>query len=188
MSAFDTLSAIPSAFISGTTVVWTETQTDYPQPDYTIAYKFLALSTPVDGVETFSVSGSGSGSAWTFTITAASPPKPGAYQWQEIVTRVSPAAVAVIAGGCITVQPNLTAAPTTRAAQTMLAALETAITTLTTTTKQSVSFNGQSYTNADINRLYDQRDRLKAEIKREEDALKALSGKPNDRSIVTIFE
>lgn len=188
MSAFDTLTAIPTEIVSGTTVVWTETQTDYPQPDYTIAYKFLALDTPVDGVETFSVSGSGSGSAWTFTITSAAAPKPGRYLWQEIVTRASPAAVAVIASGQLTVQPNFTAAPTTSAAATMLAALETAITTLSAGTNQSVSFNGQSFTKKDMRSLLDERTRLQAEVKREQEALAALSGRMNDRSIRTIFE
>jgi hypothetical protein len=190
MSAFDTLPAIPSAVVSGTTVVWTETQSLYPDPDYTIAYKFQALDTPVDGYEAFSVSGTGSGSAFTFTITAAAAPKPGIYAWQEIVTRVSPSGTAVIACGQMVVRPNMAATPTTSAAETMLAAINTAITTLTSTTKQSVSFNGQSYTNADIKSLKDERTRLQAEIRREKQRLLALSGcgGENDGNIVTIFQ
>lgn len=187
MSVFDTLTEIPTEITSGTTVVWAETQTLYPQPDYTIAYKFLALETPVDGPETFSVAGSGSGSAWTFTIASSAAPKPGQYAWQQLVTRVSPAAIALIAEGRLTVKPNLSAAPTTSTAETMLAALETAITSLATSVNQSVSFNGQSFTKQDIGRLYEQRTRLQAEVKREKAALAALNGNPPDGSVVSIF-
>lgn len=188
MSVFDTLTSIPSEITSGTTVVWAETQSLYPQPDYTIAYKFQALDTPVDGYESFAIASSGSGSAWTFTIASTTAPKPGRYTWQQIVTRVSPAAVAVLATGCMTVKQNLATAPTTTAAETRVATLTTAIATLCASTNQSVSFNGQSFTKQNLQQYRNELVAAQAEVRGEKAALAAINGKPASGAVTTIFE
>lgn len=188
MSVFDTLTAIPCEFTAGEKVTWGETQDLYPQPDYTIVYNF-AGQTPVDGFQKFTVTGSGSGAAWTFSFPTSPQPKPGYYRWQQIVTRASDSAKQEIQSGDVTVRPNLADTQTTSAAATMLANLNTAITTLTTTTNQSVSFNGQSYTKASIGQLYEQRVRLQAEVRREQAALAELgSDGARDGNIQVIFQ
>jgi hypothetical protein len=187
MPVFETLTAIPESMTSGETVVWSESLPDFAQGTYTIAYNFAAHTTPVDGYESFQVSGSGSGTTWTFTITNAAAPKAGRYAWQQIVTRASDSAKLQIASGTLTVIPNLATAPTTSTAATLLSQLETAISTLTTTTNASVSFNGQSYTKKDMSRLLDDRTRLQAQVLRENRDLAALAGNPYDGNVSVEF-
>lgn len=186
MSVFDALTSTPSEFTSGTTVTWSESL-PYASGSYTIAMAFQALNTPVDGYEGFSINGSGSGTTWTFTITAASAPKPGIYRWQRFITRASDSAVAELDSGEIVIRPSLAATPTTSTAATLLANLETAISTLSSGTNQSVNFNGQSFTKKDMGNLLDQRTRLQAEVLREKEQLDALRGATVDRNINVRF-
>lgn len=182
---FDTLAAIPDAVTSGEAVSWAETLTDYPGASYSVAYKF-AGQTPQDGWQTFSLSGAESGTA-TYTFTTGTSIKPGVYQWERQITRTGDSVMRVDATGSITVRANLATAPTTTTAATMLAALETAITTLSTTVNQSVSFNGQSYTKASMADLLAQRTRLQAEVYREKQAIAALSGMSDGRRVSVRF-
>lgn len=189
MSAFDAATSIPDKTTSGEYVVWSETLADYPQGTYTVAYNFVDLATPVDGYEKFSVAGSGSGTTWTFTMpTGGSAPKPGRYRWQQVVTRVSDSKAVTIASGVLIIAPDFSATPTTTAAQTMLAALETAITSLSSGLNETVSFNGQSFTKKNLRQLYDMRRDLQAEILLEQRRLAELSGEiPTDGTIGVRF-
>ncbi len=184
---FTTLAGIPGSFTSGESIVWTDTLPDYPTGTYTVAYNFAAHWTPVDGYESFTVSGTGVGTVWTFTMPTSTPPKAGKYAWQKLVTRVSDSLKAQLTSGVITVIPNLSTAPTTSTAATQLAAIQTAITTLTSGSAQSVSFNGQSFTKKDLSKLLDDRTRLEAQVIRENRLLAALAGNPYDTNIETQF-
>jgi hypothetical protein len=174
MSAFDTLTVIPSHVTAGEAVAWSESFSDYPGASYSILYKF-AGQTPQDGWQSFSITGTESGTD-TYTFTTATTYKPGVYQWERQVTRTSDSVMRVDGTGTLTVMANLATTPTTTTAQTMLTALETAITTLSTTVNASVSFNGQSFTKADMSRLLEQRTRLQAEVYRERQTVAALAG------------
>lgn len=187
MSAFATLSAIPSSITSGEGDVWAEHLPDYTSGTYSVAYNFSG-QTPVDGFQKFSIAGSGSGTTWTFTMpSGVNSPSPGAYAWQQVVTRTSDSAKRQINSGALVVAPNLADMPTESAAAAMLAALEAAIQTLSAGTNQSVSFNGQSFTKKELRTLLEQRTQLQAEVIKEQEKLAALSGNPRSRNVSTRF-
>lgn len=184
-TAFDVLDHVPSTITAGEAVSWLENPSDYPTASYSISYKF-AGQTPQDGFQQFSVDGVESVSGYTFTF--AKTIKPGIYSYEQQVTRTSDAVMRVVARGQMVAVPNLATVPTVTAAAAMLAALETAITTLTTTVDQSVSFNGQSFTKANLETLLKERVRLQAEVYREQQRLLSLSGEANSGRVALRFE
>jgi hypothetical protein len=184
MTAFDNLTSIPCAITAGEAVIWTETPADYPPASYNIAYKF-AGQTPQDGFQQFSITGSESGSTYTFTF--ATTIKPGVYNWEKWVTRSSDSATRSVCKGSIIVRANLGATPTVTDAAAQLALINAAILTLTTTVDSSVSFNGQSFTKADLGRMQEARIRLQAEVYREQQRIAELSGEGNNPVIGTRF-
>ncbi len=79
MSAFDQLTAIPCAIVSGEAAGWAETLPEYADPDYVVSYCF-AGQTAVDGFRQFTITGTGAGTSWTFAFpTGNNAPKPGRY-------------------------------------------------------------------------------------------------------------
>ncbi len=75
-----------------------------------------------------------------------------------------------------TVYPAITATATPSTAQALLTALNAAILKLSSAVNQSVSFNGQSYTKGDLQKLLEQRVRLQAEVLAEQRAAAAARG------------
>lgn len=185
MSLFDTLTAIPDAITAGEAQAWAETLSDYPVASYAVAYKF-AGQTPQDGWQTFAIAGAESATA-LYTFTFAATVKPGVYQWERQITRSSDSTMRTDAVGTLIVRANLATTPTTTTAQTMLTALEAAITTLSGTVNSSVSFNGQSYSKANLAELLAKRTMLQAEVYREREAIAALSGESSGRRVAVRF-
>lgn len=185
MSAFDTLTAIPSSITAGEAVSWEETLSDYPGASYAVAYKF-AGQTPQDGFVQFSITGTESETA-KYTFTTATDLKPGSYNWEKQVTKAAGSVMRVIERGQLVVAANLATAPTTTTAATMVAAIKTALATLATSTTQSVNFNGQEFTRRDQSKLQLQLVYWESRVLFEQQRIAALSGTTTSRSIGVRF-
>ena len=72
-------------------------------------------------------------------------------------------------------------------AQAQVARLETALAALTATTNSSVSFNGQSYSKADINTYNSLLTYWKAQVIAEQDKVNVLRGKGNQHLVSIRF-
>ncbi len=170
---FDNLTTIPESFVAGEVVTWVETLDLYPGATHSVAYKF-AGQTPMDGFQQFGITGTESATA-VYTFATPSAPKPGIYTWDKQITLTSGSVMRSIECGKIIVRPNPATALTTTTAQTMVTTLETAIATLSASTNQSVSFNGQSYSKANINTYRSDLVYWQAQVIKERAALAALN-------------
>lgn len=93
-----------------------------------------------------------------------------------------------IGGGEIYVLPDPTVAETATTAEEMVALLETAIATLSSSTDQSVSFNGQSFTQANIEQYRRDLTWWMARVIAEGNKRNAAMGKGSDGGVRYEFE
>jgi hypothetical protein len=182
MGLFDTLTAIPCAFVQGEAPSWNETLSEYPCASYAVAYKFEG-DTPLDGIQQFSVVGTESDSA-TYTFQFAANVKPGVYRWEKQITRSSDSRMAVAECGMIIVRPNAATVQTTTTAAANVASIEASLATLAASTNASVSFNGQSFTQANVGELQRHLAYWKSRALKERRALDALLGLPTQRGFI----
>ena len=185
-AAFDNLTALPATFNAGEVVTWVETLTDYPVASYAVAYKFSGV-TPQDGFQQFSIAGTETSTA-TYTFATLATYKPGSYSWEKQVTQASPAAMRVVERGTVVITPNLAATPTTTFAAAQVALLQGALATLATSTNQSVSFNGQSFSRGNISDYRGQLVYWQAIVLAEQRAIDALTGKKFGRVAVQFVQ
>jgi hypothetical protein len=175
VSLFTALTKVPDTILAGQQETWAEDLEDYPIASYSVAYVFSALTTPVDGPQRFTVTGVETGTE-TYTFTFPADTKPGRYVWEKRITQASPAMTRVADTGCLVIQPNLANAQTESYAQAQVAAIQTALTTLSTSTNISVSFNGQSFTKGDTSKLQGHLAYWESVVNREQRELLALNG------------
>lgn len=110
---------------------------------------------------------------------------PGRYQWAAYATLGSTRALAC-SPGQISVQPNFAVAAIPTTAETLLAACDAALLALATSKRQSVSFNGQSYSSFQIKDLREMRDSLRAQVAAEQRAA-GYNPQSGAKTIVTQF-
>ena len=172
--AIQTLVGIPDKFNVGDTVLFTEQFTDYPVADWTAKLWLNIWS----GTPT-SITATTSGSSFLFTIsnTVSAAIPPGTYEFSIVVTNGTQTATPKV--GTISALPNFAVAQTASFAQAQVARLETALAALTATTNSSVSFNGQSYSKADINTYNSLLTYWKAQVIAEQNRINTLRGKGN---------
>jgi hypothetical protein len=82
---------------------------------------------------------------------------------------------------------NLAVTPTATYAQTMVTTLQTALSSLAASGNNSVSFNGQSYTRANIADYQKQLTYWQARVIKEQNDLAALRGTANTGRVETRF-
>lgn len=140
---------VPTVLTAGDTWEFDITSSVYVPSSYNSTF-YLSQGNAVP----ISANGSNQGNnVFRYTVAAASNAglSEGTYQWlirnAEIAT---PTHIHTIQQGEIYVLPNLAVAQDPTFAQTMVDLLQTALETLGATTEQSVSFNGQSFTQANI--------------------------------------
>jgi hypothetical protein len=167
----DPLSGIPSQFEAGDTVIFTESFPDYAPGTYTAA---LVMNNGVAAATT--VNATTSGTSFLFTITAAvsAAYTPGQYTFAIYATSGSTRYTAK--SGVVNILPNLTATATPSFAQAQVTLLKVVIAELNTTSKQSVNFNGQSFSRANIADYQKQLTYYRAEVIRETAAANAARG------------
>ncbi len=172
-TAFDTLTGIPSQFTQGEVISWTDVFADYSASLYSLAYKFGG-QTPLDGWQSFAIAATGSDTTYTSATPASV--KPGNYSWEQQLTKTVGSIMRVMARGMITVLPNYATAQTTTPAAAMVTALQSALSAFAATSQQSVSFNGQSFSRANITDYQRQLVYFQAAVIKEQNLLRALGG------------
>ncbi len=175
-----TLNGIPNTFTAGDTTIFTECFADFPATTWA-----LKLYLSINGAASYNLAATTSGTSFLFTIPASATLVPGEYRYSQLATSGSQAKTAK--DGVVFVLPNYATGQTQTTAQAMLAALETAITALSSRQFKSTSFNGQSQTTADLPALFDKRVQLQAEVLREQAKIDRLRGGPDPSRIKTQF-
>lgn len=163
--AVETLSGIPCSIESGNTVIFEEGFSDFPASAWS-ATLFLSLNGTVNPT---SWTASESGDTYTFTLTAANTAAlaPGVWNYAIYATETATSQRATAKIGQIEVKPNLAASQSPSHAQAMVTALETVLQTFAATDKVSVSFNGQSFTRANVIQYREEWAFWKAQLQRE---------------------
>jgi len=179
MLAFTTLTSIPCDITQGEVVTWAETLTAYPCASYSVAYKF-AGQTPQDGFQQFAIAGTESGAA-TYTFATPATPKPGAYSWEKQITLTAGSVMRVVERGSINVLPGLSVVPTVTFAAAQVALYKTVLARFAATDKQTVNFNGQSFTRFSIADYQKQLVYWQSQVIAEQAKIDALSGKLGGR-------
>lgn len=135
------LSSIPCQFEAGNTVVVT-----MPLGDFLPADGNAALYLSLNGATPTAIAATESGANFTFTISAATSATlaPGTYDYAIRFTYTA-GEVYTVTTGQIAVLQNIASAATPSQAQTMVTLLNTVLQTFAGTDKQTVNFNGQSF-------------------------------------------
>lgn len=180
--SIQTLTGIPQKFNAGDTVVFTENFADFPVGTWTAKlWLNLGTGTPV------SITATTSGNDFLFTISAAASAdiSPGTYEYSFIVTSGSQQATPKT--GIVSVLPNFATAQTPTYAQQQVSLLQTAIAALNTTTNSSVSFNGQSFSKANLGEYKSALVYWEARVLFEQDKLNTLRGNGNNHLVGVRF-
>jgi hypothetical protein len=148
MPSVPTLSCIPRTFEAGTTLVFLASNSDCPSDEWTLA---VILNNGVDVVTAPATASTGD-DGFTVTIAAAASGElAGRYAWTEIYTNIATATIkAAGRKGSIDFLPNPAITPTPTFAQAQVTLLKAALASLAGSTRQSVSFNGQSFTRSNL--------------------------------------
>lgn len=182
--AVETLTGIPDSFESGDTVIFTEAFSDFPATAWG-ATLYLTRA----GSTTVSSAAASSGNNFLFTLSAATTAAIAAGYWNYAIYVVETATSqrATAKTGRIAVLQNLAVTPTATYAQTMVTTLQTALSSLAASGNNSVSFNGQSYTRANISDYQKQLTYWQARVIKEQNDLAALRGTANTGRVETRF-
>lgn len=143
--AITTFTAIPNAFQAGCTTIFTESFADFPTTDWA---SHLILKLPGEAPVRINATVSSGKFLYTLASAATAGLKAGWYDYWFFVTsgvqQVSPK------GGKIAISDNPAVDQPPSHAEQMVTTLQAALLLLGATTDSSVSFNGQSFTQASI--------------------------------------
>lgn len=177
--SLQTLAGIPDCFVSGDTLLFTESFADFPPATWT-----ATLSIVADVVRGVDATTSGSNHLFTVSKTISGQIPPGT--WPYAITVDDGTQRVTAKTGTIRVLPDFAALPEPSIAEKLLASLEDAILRLTAAADDaSIDFNGQRVVKADLGMLQRQRTDLQAEVFEEKRAAAALRGTP-DQGIINI--
>jgi len=178
----DPLSGIPSQFEAGDTVIFTENFADYSPSSYTGT---LVFNNSVAAPTTVTATTSGTNFLFTITAAVSAAYAPGQYTFAIYAT--SGATRYTAKSGVINILPNLTATATPSFAQAQVTLLKTVLAEFNATTRQSVNFNGQSFSRASIKEYQHQLTYYRAEVIRETAAANAARGVTTGNRIAIQF-
>ncbi len=165
----------PTSFTAGDTVSWT-----LSLPDYPASAGWVLQYTLINGTDKFQFAAAASGNDHVVTVAAATTATypAGTYTWQSTVTLGT--VRHTVGTGRILVQPNLAAATTLDARSTARKALDAADAALADYGAKayltSFSIGGRTQTFNKPGEFLAWRDKLKAEVAREENAEKLRAG------------
>jgi hypothetical protein len=170
----DVPATLPSELIAGNTWTWDRDYGDYPQPTWSATAYFEKHG------KTFSIAATQSGTAQRFTIAAATTATYPAGRYRVRV-RVTDGTQVFIAesGWCqIEIDPAAAGTADTRTdARKMLDAINAFLIGNASTAQQSMALNGRQIARWPLAELTQWRDRLKAEVRTEEQGEKAGLGR-----------
>lgn len=184
-----TTSGVPSVIEQGGTYVFTEQFSDFPNTGWTAQYLLQ-----IPGSAPYAINGTNSNVDFKFTLNTADTANwtpntpPGSYSFAIYVTEMASSQRATAKTGIVQVIPDMSQTQPLSDAATMLANINTAITSLTTGGFQSVTVNNVSYTRYQVAELIALRTRLQAEVIREQEAADAFRGVDNSGMIATRFK
>lgn len=184
MPAFATTIGIPATIIAGDAYTLSVTDTNYPASIWTTAAVLIfkyGTATPV----TFT--GSASGDAYVFTLTNSTSATLTAGANLVCITYSDGTHRETSEWKSVTVLPNPASAAVATTAATILAALETALTTLAADKNAQVSVDGITYTRKDLGAVQAARNYWKAETIKEQNAVLAARGITPQTRIVNAF-
>ena len=170
------LVTVPQELTAGDTWEWTDDQPSYPRTTWTLTYYFEKKD------KSFSVAGTGSAGATThnFSIAAVTTAGYPAGEYRYVARVTDGTTVRTVANGWTVVLVDPAAAGThdhRSWAQRTLEALEATIEGRATTDQLSVSINGRSISRLTPTELMDWRNRLRAEVRAEEQGENAGVGR-----------
>ena len=164
---------VPAELIAGDTWAWTRDLTDYPAGTWTATVYFINRDAA------FNVAGSASGTTHSFSIAAATTAtyKPGRYVWSLRVTNGS--TTTTVDDGAVEVQPNPAgqARDTRSWARRTLEAVECFLAGNATTAQASMTIRDRSISRWSLKELQDWRDKLRGEVRAEEQGESAGLGR-----------
>lgn len=155
-----TQSRPPCQFTAGDTVIFSASFPEYPATLWTLDY---ILSRSGQNLATVRATASGADFLVTMDGTASNL-APGPAQWLAAVTEIATSERKIACSGIVGILYNPTANLPATANQTMLAACNAALLTLTTTANYKVDFNGQMFERQRIGELMKIRDRLQVMV------------------------
>ena len=178
----DPLVGIPMQFEAGDTVIFTEAFADYAPGTYVAT---LVLNNRVAAATMITATTSGTLFLFTLSATVTAAITAGAYTYAIYAT--SGATRYTAKQGTINVLANLSATATPSFAQAQVTRLQTILAEFSATTKQSVSFNGQSFSRAAIKDYQEQLSFWQATVIRETAADNAARGSTTSNRITLSF-
>lgn len=178
----DPLAGIPMQFEAGDTLTFTEAFADYSVATYVAT---LVLNNRVAAATTITATTSGALFLFALSATVTAAITAGAYTYAIYAT--SGATRYTAKQGTINVLANLTATATPSFAQAQVTRLQTILAEFSATTKQSVSFNGQSFSRAAIKDYNEQLTYWQATVNRETAADNAARGSTTSNRITLSF-
>lgn len=168
----------PTEFISGETVKWTKSLSDYPASTWTLTYDFVNASASFDATVT------ASGDDYSVVIPESAAPSSGVYWWQAWVE--SGSEKYVVDSGSVEVKPKLsagTAQDVRSFARKALAEIEAALLLRVESGHLSMSIGGRSVSWESPGELYALRDKFRSEVRREDNAERIANGMGNPNKI-----
>lgn len=179
----------PAAVVAGDTVTWLKTVADYPAGDgWVLKYRLINAAGKID------ITASASGDDHRVLVSASTSAAwaAGTYTWQAYVDGVSSQRFTV-GTGSIEIKPNLAAQASgydsRTAAKKALDAIEAALLTHGTNSawQQEYEIAGRRMKFKTVGDFLALRDRLKAEVAREETAARLANGLPGKSKVYVRF-
>lgn len=168
----------PTTIRAGETISYVASK--YSAEDYTLQVAFN------NGVNEPTVT-DGEADGTRFNVSFPAPTVPGRYAWAEVYTKISDSSVIYGEQGYTDVLPSILSIPSATYAAKMVAKLRTVMEMFAATDKQSVSFNGQSFSRASISEYQELLTVYEARLKAEQDAIANASGTRRGGFIATSF-
>jgi hypothetical protein len=182
MAAVTTTQGVPLTIESGNEYHFTVNYPDFPVGTWTAAF-VIVLSTGTPSSTAATTSGSDFLVTLTSAVTAAL--APGDYTFAVYVTSSSQRTTAET--GKISILPNLAVARTATFAESQVALLKTVMASFAATDKQTVNFNGQSFTRYAIADYQKQLVYFQAAVIREQQTQAALRGEVSGGRVALDF-
>lgn len=185
--AVEIQAGVPCKIQAGDATIFQVTDSEHPATAWTGTIYFSRNGTPISNSAS-----SANGTLHQFTLNGTvtnglmGAMGKNSVQWMIRFTETGNASnIETGSTGSSVIIPNLSVTQTKSTAQTLLDALNTAIATVTANPYQTVSFNGQSVSFASLNVWLVERNRLMAEVQREQQALARITGQ-NDGSVYQV--
>lgn len=184
--AVQTTTGAPEIIEQGSTYVFTESFSDFPNTDW--RHQYLLQIPGSSPYTTNATNGTGTNNI-VFTLDTTNTWTPGHYTFAIYATEIAATNQRGTAKtGVLQVIPDLAQTQTPSTAQTMLDNINSAIIALTTGGFQSVSVNNVSYTRYQVTELISLRTRAQADVIREQQAAEVFRGINHTGIIGTRFK